>query len=156
MRNSNYLNVFDFLDELEKGFGMFSTRTPLLPPVAPRWERQLASDDVPANIYREEESKDFVIEFAMAGLSREDIDITLEGRYIKVTPLKKEAKEIKKYEFMHGLKAIKGNISFNIPKIYDLDQISAKMENGLLTIRIKKLPAEAQLTSRKIPLLESK
>jgi HSP20 family molecular chaperone IbpA len=68
----------------------------------------------------------------LPGVKKEDIDIKLDKKYCTITAIRKVDKEtynINKY--------------FSLPKYVDKNEVSAKMEDGVLTILLKeKIPEE--------------
>ena len=96
----------------------------------------------PTNVYVEKDTKDLMFEFAIAGYSAEDADVTFEGD--KMT-FSLEAKETEKegYSLLHkGIKTSKSAVTYVVPvSKYKTEEAEAKLENGILTIKIPALEA---------------
>lgn len=97
--------------------------------------------------------KGWKIEMALAGYSKDEISINLEGGVLTVKG--ESEKEKDDYVFLRGCKGITTqnfSQSFRLSEeILDLKEISSKFENGLLTITIP-LKAEAILEKRSIEI----
>ncbi|MEA3451298.1 MAG: Hsp20/alpha crystallin family protein [Bacteroidota bacterium] len=89
---------------------------------------------VPAVNIKENE-KDFVIELAVPGIKKEDIDIELEKDILTVSSnLEKEKIAYSKHEFDYS----RFNRSFSLPKTIDIQKIQAKYVDGILSLTIAK------------------
>jgi HSP20 family molecular chaperone IbpA len=88
----------------------------------------------PLNIYYTDEGLHFDI--ACTGLIKEDISISIESDLLKIS-YKKPEKEIdfSKYIY-HGLSKKSFDLGYKISPKFNLNKISAEMENGLLNIFI--------------------
>jgi len=96
-----------------------------------------------------ESDNQFEIELATPGMSKEDFSVTLENDNELVISLEKkqeaknednkenEPKQHKKYH-CHEFSYQSFRQSFNLAENIDLEKISAKMENGILTITLPK------------------
>jgi len=92
-----------------------------------------------ANILEGE--KEFKLEIAAPGLSKEDFRISLDKNILTVSSEKEaETKDenYTRYEFSYG----RFSRSFALPKSIDTEQISAKCENGILKISLPKKKEE--------------
>ena len=100
----------------------------------------------PYNIVKINEDK-VVMEFAVAGFSRKDIDITTEK---SVLTIKGEKPETEEKDYLHkGIAARKFSRSFTLPEFYEVE--SAGYEDGILYIDlIKNVPEEKKPKSIKI------
>ena len=97
-----------------------------------------SSNFPPANIYLDKETKDLTFDFALAGYSREDIEITFEGdkMFLHLNP--KEKKDDGKTILKKGFKTPETKTSFVIPSSkYLFDEAKAEMKDGILTVFIK-------------------
>ena len=96
-----------------------------------------------------------VIEMAVTGFGKEDIQIEVEGNDLKVIGIFPEIPEEDQQEikyFHKGLGKKSFNILFKISDKLDVDSIITKLENGLLEIRIP-LKASAKPVKKKIEIL---
>lgn len=89
----------------------------------------------PINIYYN--SKGLNFEVACTGLTKEDVDISIEDGSIQIKYDKKPPKEDDSFVGIHnGLSRKSFNFVYKISSKFDLDQTDAKLENGLLHIVI--------------------
>jgi HSP20 family protein len=85
-----------------------------------------------------ETDDELVLEMAVPGLSGDEIDVSAVGRKLKIqatTP--KKDNEGRRYcyrEINHGV----ASRTFDLPTSVNLDAISARVENGLLTVKMPK------------------
>jgi HSP20 family protein len=76
-------------------------------------------------------------EVACTGLSKEDIDLNIEGDILKISYQRFEKKEYEDRTYIHqGVAKRSFNLGYKITSKFDLSQAEAMMENGLLAIRI--------------------
>ena len=89
----------------------------------------------PVDIY---ETKDGVhFEIACTGLSKEDVNVNIEGDVLRVTYEKNGESEIDVTNFIHkGIARRSFNLGYKIASRFDLQNADAQMNNGLLTISI--------------------
>jgi HSP20 family protein len=89
----------------------------------------------PVDIYETKEGLCF--EIAGTGLSKEDIDINIEGDLLRVSYSKKdEAKEAVVNYIHKGISKRSFNLGYKIARKYDLNSAEASMKDGLLKISI--------------------
>lgn len=91
----------------------------------------------------------YVIQLASPGSKKEDFNISFEGFKIKVSyepVIIEEEREYKTREF--GYKKIEK--TYNLPEDINKESISAKFENGLLSILIPKLEREEEQFTKNI------
>jgi len=89
----------------------------------------------PLDIYYTEEGLFF--EVACTGLSKGDIDISIEGQEINISYQKpKDSDKLPDGYIYNGLSRKSFNFGYKIAPKYDLSQAEANMENGLLKIQI--------------------
>lgn len=101
-------------------------------------------------LYHEPE-KD-VLTASLPGYSENDIIIENTGDVLTISG-KLEKNDKNKY--FHTIKTSQFTKSYNLSaQRYDLDNISAELKNGILTVFLPKLKA-AKIESKKIPLLKS-
>lgn len=99
---------------------------------------------VPAVNVKETE-KEFMIEFAVPGMKKEDFNIELENNKLTISSEQEDRKteEAEKYtrrEFMYS----KFQRTFNLPKDIDEKNIAGVYEEGILSITIPKLEESNQ------------
>jgi HSP20 family protein len=88
----------------------------------------------PLNIYYNDEGLHF--EVACTGLTKEDLDISVEGDLLKISYAKpKEDLDFSGYIY-HGLSKKSFDLGYKISPKYNLTKIDAGMENGLLKLHI--------------------
>jgi len=94
----------------------------------------------PVDIF--ETDKGLHFEVACTGLSKEDVELNIEGDILKISynKLEGELKEAKAYQdrnYIHkGIAQRSFNLGYKIASKFDLSKADAMMENGLLAIRI--------------------
>lgn len=86
----------------------------------------------------------------LPGLSREDVDITLENNVLTVRGERKFEKDVKEENF-HRIERAYGAFSrsFTLPSNVKNDAVEATFKNGVLTVRI---PKAEEAKSRKIAI----
>jgi HSP20 family protein len=100
-----------------------------------------------------ERKKDYLIELAVPGLNKEDIDIDIENNVMTISSQKKEEKEendgtYTKREFYYNeFKRV-----FTLPETADAEKIDAEYKNGVLKIKIDKKPEAQQKPAKKIKI----
>ena len=96
-----------------------------------------------------ENEKEFVIEAMLAGIKKEDVIVDINERRLSIEAVRKEVKDLKynRKESFTG----KYKRSFILPDIADADNISASLEDGVLTVTIPKL-GEPKVTKKKIEI----
>ena len=90
------------------------------------------------------ETKDqLVFEAALPGLSKKDIDITLQDGVVTVSGERKE-REVTENETVHCTENRYGKFvrSFSLPGEVDEDKVDAKYTNGILTLALNKVTPE--------------
>ena len=94
----------------------------------------------PVDIF--ETDKGLHFEVACTGLSKEDVELNIEGDILKISYNKlegelKEAKELQDRNYIHkGVAKRSFNLGYKIASKFSLVNATAEMENGLLTIAI--------------------
>ena len=89
----------------------------------------------PLDIYYTEEGLFF--EVACTGLSKEDVDIRIEGQEINISYQKpKEDEKLHEGYIYNGLSRKSFKFGYKIAPKYDLSQTEAALENGLLKIQV--------------------
>jgi len=76
-------------------------------------------------------------EVACTGLSKEDVELNIEGDILKISYQRFEKKEYEDRTYIHqGVAKRSFNLGYKIASKFDLSKAEAMMENGLLAIRI--------------------
>ncbi len=103
-----------------------------------------------ANIIDNE--KDFMIELAAAGMSKEDFNIKIEDDMLSISVERKEIEEKDELNYSRREFRYDGfTRSFSIPEIVDQENIKANYENGVMTITLPK-SKEAKVNGREIKI----
>ena len=86
-----------------------------------------------------ENEKDYEIQVAVPGMSKEDFKIDLNDNYLTISGERKLSKEKNEKNF-HSIETQYGTFSrsFSLPENVDANNIKAKYENGILEISIPK------------------
>lgn len=123
-------DVFDDMDGVFK-----STHSPIYPSTFP-----------PCNVWMNEDSKDIEMEFAVAGIPKDKIKLSVDGDYLLFN-LEKVDNEKKGFKIIQqGIKAAEIKRSFYIPASkYDMDGIRTELRDGILTIKI---PAKEKIKKK--------
>lgn len=129
------LNIFEReltpFDILFKNF--FESNSPFFPAVE-------AKIPHPIDIYENKDGLHF--EVACTGLSKDDLEIGIEGDILKISYDKArtegiDTEELGLVRYIHrGIAKRSINIGYKISSQFDLSQSEAKMENGLLKISV--------------------
>jgi HSP20 family protein len=114
------------------------------------WFTTRTAASVPAlNVIENE--KNYELEFAVPGLKKEELNLQVDAdgvmsiSMVRKNEENKENKENKKRNYIRREFSYQEfNQSYILPDDADREKISAKVENGVLTIDVPKLPAEKQ------------
>ena len=111
------------------------------------WFTTRTTSAVPAlNVIESE--KNYELEFAVPGLKKEELNLQVDNdgiMSISMTRKNEENKEDNKRNYIRREFTYQEfNQSYILPDDADRAKISAKVENGVLTINVPKLPAEKQ------------
>ena len=97
--------------------------------------RPLAETKLPHPVDIYERENGLGLDIACTGISKEDIEIQIEGNIIRVNYQKPEEED--RQEFIHkGIAKRSFNLGWKIDSKFDLGKANAKFENGLLAINI--------------------
>ena len=88
----------------------------------------------PVDIYENKEG--LHIEVACTGLSKDDVNIDIEGDILRISYDKNAENVEDKQYYSRGIAKRSFNLGYKIAQRFDLGVAEAKMENGLLTIHI--------------------
>lgn len=111
------------------------------------WFTTRSNSAVPAlNVIENE--KNYELEFAVPGLKKEELNLQVDNdgiMSISMTRKNEENKEDNKRNYIRREFTYQEfNQSYILPDDADRAKISAKVENGVLTINVPKMPAEKQ------------
>ncbi len=105
------------------------------------------------NILENENS--FLIELAVPGINKDNIDIQVEKDQLIISSAKEEVKDesdenlnFRKREFNY----FSFKKSFHLPETIDSDKIDAQYENGVLKVKLEKLEAAKDKAPRSIKI----
>ncbi len=93
-----------------------------------------ASTAVNYNLTKSE--TDFILSFLVPGFSREEIEISLEGRYLTVEGRKVSSSEEPGTQINRGFSILDFKKTVDVSSALSLSDISANLANGILTIKI--------------------
>ncbi|MFH1538171.1 MAG: Hsp20/alpha crystallin family protein [bacterium] len=98
----------------------------------------LRAVDPPIDVY--EKDGEIVLSAELPGMSKDDIDINVEGNTVTLRGERKHKDEVKD-EHYHRIERLYGSFerSFTLPASADTNKISAEYKNGILKLRIPKL-----------------
>jgi HSP20 family protein len=93
----------------------------------------------------------YVVKAELPGVKKEDISVQLEQGVLTVTGERKQEKEHKD-EKMHRMESSYGSFmrSFSLPEDAGRESIEANYRDGMLTVRIPKVPGEKKPEARRI------
>lgn len=144
MGNFKSLALPDFFDIMWKDFDNL-------------FERMSPSDvyrDInypPMNLWVDKDSKDIIMEFAVAGIPEENIDINVEGDYLELSVAKHEETERDNYKLVRkGIKSgsVKQRIYVPASK-YETENIKAELDGGILYVKV---PSKEEMKPKKVQI----
>jgi len=97
-----------------------------------------------------ENDKEFIVEFTLAGIKKEDIAISAEKGILTITAERKEVKDLKynRKESFTG----KYQKSFTLPENIDENNINASFVDGMLSVIIPKFKDNPKLSKKQISI----
>jgi HSP20 family molecular chaperone IbpA len=98
------------------------------------WEGELTGA-YPVDISEEDDT--LVVEAEVPGFRREDIDVCLENDHLRIAAERK-TKEAKGTKHLTERRFSRVERSFTLPTSVDPDRVEAKLEDGVLTLRLPK------------------
>ena len=129
------LSIVDVFDNLfNKSFNDFFTSG---------YEEIYPSSFPPLDIYIDKEKKDLQLDFALAGYSKEEIELKFGGDwlYLDLKPVIKEEEEGNLIRWKKGIKKSKMSIKYGIPSArYNQDDSKITFKDGILRIVIPAIP----------------
>ena len=89
----------------------------------------------------------------LPGIERKDVHVTMQEGVLTITGERRQRKE-EKGERFHRVESYFGTFvrSFTMPNDADASQVSAKLENGILDVRVAKLPAKKVAKAQEIQI----
>ena len=114
-KNNNYLNIFDDFNDFFSG---------------------MLEKDMKTNVLENEDS--YVLTSEVPGVSKNQININVEDNTLTIKVNKQENKEEKKNYIVKERVEREVSRSFYLENMNE-DEIEAKMDNGILTIKVMKL-----------------
>lgn len=86
----------------------------------------------PVDIY--EDGNGLCIDIACVGLTKKDIDLTIEGDILRVEYNKKASKDSETNYIQRNIAKRAFNFGWRISRRFDLSKLEAKLQNGLLQL----------------------
>lgn len=88
----------------------------------------------------EETDDAFVVEAELPGVKRQDIDVELEDNQLRI---RGEVKERERVGILRRRTRRTGEFNYRVslPGDFDSDKVEAQLDEGILTVRVPKLPA---------------
>lgn len=86
----------------------------------------------PVDIY--EDGNGLCIDIACVGLTKKDIDLTIEGDILRVEYNKKTSKDSETSYIQRNIAKRAFNFGWRISRRFDLSKLEAKLQNGLLQL----------------------
>ncbi len=120
MRNNDY-DLNDLFDDMISTWGVRNSTYPSV------------------NVY--EDSNAFVLEASLPGYTSKDVDIKIDKHVLHISSEMKEKKDDRKY-IVRERHSVKFDRAFSLPEGINEGAIEAQFVNGLLVIRLPKLPVE--------------
>lgn len=153
MSNFKYVSAPDIFDQMWRDFDSFFNSV---------WDstsdsRVALYRDVvypPMNVWANQDSKDLILEFAVAGIPQDKVSIDVEGDYLILGVDKSEEEKRDNYRLIRrGIKAGATKQKIYVPTSkYDTENIQAQMVNGLLLVKI---PSREEAKPRKVEIQTS-
>jgi HSP20 family protein len=108
-----------------------------------RFPQMWRLDQLEPRVDLAEDEGDYIVKASIPGVKPEDVEVTLQHNVLSVKGEAKEEKEIKE-ESYHMRERRYGSFmrSLTLPTEVKADEIEAKHENGVLTVRLPKAEAD--------------
>ncbi len=105
--------------------------------------------EVLPSIEVKEDGKEVTLSAELPGISRDDIDVSVDKQMITISGEKKHSAETKEDDYFMSERAYgKFSRSLTLPFAVDGDKIDAKYDNGVLTLKIPKPPEPEKQVKR--------
>lgn len=106
------------------------------------WPDELESSDFSPAVNFKENNNNYVIEFDIPGIKKEDVKIELENNRLTVSGERSDKKEEKDSRHLLA-ETFYGSFmrTFNLPNAVDENKVDARYESGVLTVTIPKSAA---------------
>jgi molecular chaperone IbpA len=103
----------------------------------------------PYNVIKNTENENLILEFAVAGFAKKEIDITVDKGTLHIDGVIENGLEPGLQYIHKGIATRRFSRSFNLPEYYEVD--SASVNNGILYIElVKNIPEEKKPKSIQI------
>ncbi|HEX7040068.1 MAG TPA: Hsp20/alpha crystallin family protein [Trueperaceae bacterium] len=125
-------------------FGLFSDIEQLLQPLTELGRGSIGVYH-PLDLYETDDA--VVLEMAVPGVSPEDLDLSLEGRQVTIRGRSAETEDEGRRYWLRGMPRGEFSRTVTVPSGIDANGIEANVEQGVLTLRMPKVP---EAVARKI------
>jgi HSP20 family protein len=128
-----------FFDLLDRSFDVFPN--------------QAGQDELESQLYTPEvesyrKDNDLMFRMAIPGVNPKDVDVTVQGRYIRIKAERQRPADVKEEDWhVRGFSYGRIERTWILPESVDLNKIEANFKNGVLEIR---MPAAEKLLPKKI------
>ena len=125
------------------GMDKMFNRLPGLFGYAP-WGSEYLDFDWSPSVDISETEKEYLIRAALPAVKKEDVKVTYEDGMLTLSGERRKEEEQKGEKF-HRVESFYGNFSrsFELPNAIDAEAISAEAKDGVLTVHVPKMKAEA-------------
>lgn len=142
-------------DQMDRLFDDFFTGGSMLRPGSlwdSRWAKEFGLPSSMPSVDVVEEDKELVVTAELPGIDEKDVEVTLDQGILTIRGEKKSESE-RKEERMTVSERRYGSFqrSLSLPEGIDEDQVSARFDKGVLTVRIARKP-EAVRQAKRIPI----
>ncbi|HEX7004349.1 MAG TPA: Hsp20/alpha crystallin family protein [Trueperaceae bacterium] len=96
-----------------------------------------------------ETGEELVLQMAVPGVQSEDLDISIEGRELSIQGNLPQAEDEARRYWLQTIPVGEFRRTLTLPVQVEVDNVSATVENGLLTLR---MPKQVQARARKISI----
>jgi len=104
----------------------------------------------PCDIYFKDETKDILFEFAVAGIPKESIDVSVEGDYLQLKIEKVDRRKEGYKQTQKGIKSSSVSQRFYVPSSkYTFNDIKVNLRDGILSVHI---PAKEEMKRKLITI----
>ena len=153
MSNVKALNMPDIFDEMWRDFdNLFGniSENGAVKSFSPSIYKDI--DYPPMNVWVDQDSKNMILEFAMAGIPMENINMNFEGDYLELEVEKTEEDNSSgDYKLIRkGIKSGKTRQRIYIPSSkYSTEDIEASLNDGILSVRV---PAREEVKPQRVQI----